>query len=637
MESETTNGATNGTAAGYGRACAACARAKCRCIYRPGDADCERCHRLGKECVPSVSVRKRNGKRAHVSRAAQLEAKLEDLVTLLRHQTTSTEKAPSPGDMGADGPASTPARSARSTTGQSERSSPRPMPAAALPPQPLDYPPGSIRPRAPVGPGTLLGSVFNPPASAPAAPTYEPVFPMRSPSMPSCSYQPHPLEAAEDLMTFRKYMLIFLPFVYLPPSMTSEGLRETYPFLWFSIMTVTCKHADRRLVMGEAVKSFLAQKIVIENDKSLDLLLGLIVILGWTQFHMKRDKPMLSMLASLTMSLVFDLGLNKVPAEPYISACLRTPVHPPVKEKTHAERRAVLACFLLTSQISYAIKRLDALQWTAHMDECLQALSEQREWEGDDLLVAQVKVQLIVEQLTRTSSQSTDGIPPGYVLSALRAQLQTLKAQLPPHLQQNDTILSQISYAEVAISEVAMSMPKTASLRLMPDMQRHEAMEACLSAIRDWFNRHFSIPNYVYIGKTFSYWFNMAHCLLVLARLSVLDDPAWSRQSVRDRIDLLAVLDQLGAGLEEVAAQRRLATGPTVEEDTFSKYVRMVQTMKNNWAEDLAATEGASRPSAPTLADAFIDNSAEAINVPFFQPDDTETWIAGLFDMNWDM
>jgi hypothetical protein len=71
------------------------------------------------------------------------------------------------------------------------------------------------------------------------------------------------------------------------------------------------------------------------------------------------------------------------------------------------------------------------------MDECLQALSQEREWEGDDLLVAQVKVQLIVEQLTRATSQSPDGLPPGYVLSALRSQLQNTKAQLPLHLQQN--------------------------------------------------------------------------------------------------------------------------------------------------------------------------------------------------------
>jgi len=99
--------------------------------------------------------------------------------------------------------------------------------------------------------------------------------------MPSCIYQPNAVEAAEDLMTFRKYMLIFLPFVHLPATMTSERLSEVYPFLWFNIMTVTCKNVDRRLVMSEAVKKHLAQKMVIDHEKSLDLLLGLLALLGW--------------------------------------------------------------------------------------------------------------------------------------------------------------------------------------------------------------------------------------------------------------------------------------------------------------------------------------------------------------------
>lgn len=59
---------------------------------------------------------------------------------------------------------------------------------------------------------------------------------------------------------------------------------------------------------------------------------------------------MLTVLASLAKSLVFDLGLNKVPAEPYIAACLKTQNYPAPREKTLEERRAVLACFYITSQ-----------------------------------------------------------------------------------------------------------------------------------------------------------------------------------------------------------------------------------------------------------------------------------------------
>jgi hypothetical protein len=46
-------------------------------------------------------------------------------------------------------------------------------------------------------------------------------------------------------------------------------------------MTITCKHVDRRLAMSEAVRKFVAQKMVMDHEKSLDLLLGLIAMMGW--------------------------------------------------------------------------------------------------------------------------------------------------------------------------------------------------------------------------------------------------------------------------------------------------------------------------------------------------------------------
>ncbi|KAK4654465.1 hypothetical protein QC762_403520 [Podospora pseudocomata] len=632
----TTNGSVDGMPAPYGRACTNCARAKCRCIYRTGGADCERCHRLRKECIPSVSVRKRNGKRTHVSRAAQLEAKLEDLVSLLRHQAGPGGTAPSPGEPSVA--SSTPAPSARSAASVAGDHSPHPVPVAVLPPQLPDCHPahGKGRP-TPVARGTLLGSVFEPQDVGPRSPTPPPVEP---PAIPYCTYQPSPFEAADGLVTFRKYMLIFLPFVYLPSNMTEERLRKTYPFLWFSIMTVTSKNADRRLVMSESIKKFIAQKMVMEHEKSLDLLFGLLVIMGWTHYHIKREKPILSLLASLAKSLVFDLGLNKVPSEPYISACLKTAFHPPPREKTMEERRAVLACFLLTSQISHSLKRLDALTWTSHMEESLQFLTQRHEWEGDDLLVAQVKIQLIVEQLNRATSQSIDNAPPSYYLSALHTQLTNVKTQLPSHLQQNDTILSHISYTELAIHEAAVAKPRISPTTTVPDLQRYAAMEACLNAIKDWFDRHFSIPSYVYIGMTFSYWCHMAHCLLSLYRLSVLDDPAWDRRAVRNKLDLLRICDQLKLGFEELSAKRRLDSGPTIEEDGFTKFNMMLRTMKSGWVAELAAIDGVDLSGGghhSSSVEQYLDaGNANELNLPLFHAEDPEAWMAGLFDMNWD-
>jgi len=83
------------------------------------------------------------------------------------------------------------------------------------------------------------------------------------------------------------------------------------------------------------------------------------------------------------------------------------------------------------------MQRIDALVWTPFMDECLKMLSERPEWNGDEVLVALVRIQLLVEQLTRAVWQSSEKAPPGFFVSALKTQLYDLKAQFPPHIQQN--------------------------------------------------------------------------------------------------------------------------------------------------------------------------------------------------------
>jgi len=80
------------------------------------------------------------------------------------------------------------------------------------------------------------------------------------------------------------------------------------------------------------------------------------------------------------------------------------------------------------------------------MDDCLQILSEQREWDGDDLLVAQVKVQLVIEQVTQATTQSQDGTLSTFISDALRTQLQNIRFHLPDHLRQNGRSFRFIQY-----------------------------------------------------------------------------------------------------------------------------------------------------------------------------------------------
>ncbi|KAK3349577.1 hypothetical protein B0T25DRAFT_246174 [Lasiosphaeria hispida] len=656
--------ATTGMPAPYGRACTNCARAKCRCLYRAGVADCERCNRLGKQCVPSVSVRRRNGKRLHVSRAAQLEEKLEDLVTLLRNQAAPAPNAV-PNAVSAAATASTTTTTTTTTTdtttapaSETEAAS-APAPANDSPPSAgVDTPTSSTRSAsAQADDGTLFLGAFVAPVTActplpgrPAPPPRTSLFgtifppsiadrtvpPLDLGHIPSCPYQPTGLEAEENLQTFRDHMLIYLPFVNLPPTMTAETLRAVYPFFWFNIMTVTCKKINYQMVMGDAVKKFIAQKMVVDHEKSLDLLFGIMTLLTWSQYY-KKDKSYLSVMTCLAQSLVFDLGLDKGPFDisPYLCFKCDSPVP---KEKTLEERRAVLACFLITSQVSYAMKRMDALNWTPFLDECLQVLSQQREWDGDDLLLNMVKIQLIVTQLTRASSQSPGDAPPAMFLSALLTQLRDIGGNLPHRLQANDTLLMHILYAESAIHEHARVPPKTPKLSAT-DLQRYEAFEASYQASNNWLDAHLTLPPSSYTNMTFAYWCHMGHCVISIYRLLFhVDDPAWDRAAARERIDLFGLLDRLMRGFDEITETRRLDAGPGIDESMFAKSSKLIRMMKSGWLEERAVERAAQEgPRGMPLQAAGSGGAGEGdFAMPTLGFEGGDGWMAEFFEMNWE-
>ncbi|KAK0616755.1 hypothetical protein B0T14DRAFT_568333 [Immersiella caudata] len=672
----------DGTPAPYGKACTSCVKAKCRCMYRMGGPECERCHRLSKTCVPSQSIRKRNGRRLNGSRAAQLEEKLEGLVSLLRSQSTGIQNVP----------LSTPASAPDPVAATTATSMPMPMaiapligpptnpheirgigPGLSVPMFDLDFNNGPTDPRlavlapqnhsngidlpntivreedcvfAPVrtkcqpnkarpatARGALLSRVFEPRVAQ------GPEVDLAPRDIPTCGYQPTDLEAEECLKSFRESMLIFFPFIYLPSSLTARQLRDSQPFLWFNIMTITCRRADDQYLMSDAVWKFVAQKMIIEHGKSLDLLWGLMTLMAWTHYH-RKEKPYFSVLVSLVKSLVFDFCLNKPPREAALSICLRNKTEPlPSKEKTMDERRAVLACFYITSQISHVMKRVDALAWTPYMDECLQLLSRQPEWDGDVLLAAEVKIQLLTEQLTRAIWQSPDSVAPAYFSSALKSQLRDLQSQLPAHILRNPTIRAHILFLELAIVE-SIDIKPGGQASHAPDLQHFETLEASLQLVKKWFDNHFSMPSYMYTGVTFMYWCNMGKCVTSLVQLAFeVEDPAWDRQAVKERVDIFGILDGVIRGFDDVSGMKRQQSTESVEEDMFTRCARLVRVMRRNWLADTINTDHR-LPTGMAVAPqvTLVGQEDDPLSMPIFQMDNekSQTWMAEFFEMNWD-
>jgi len=93
--------------------------------------------------------------------------------------------------------------------------------------------------------------------------------------------QPSPEEAELYLNRFRTQHVQHLPFMVLAASVTSHRLRQDRPILWACIMAVACTNSTQQAALSREVRATLGREAFAEGNKSMDLLLGILVYLIW--------------------------------------------------------------------------------------------------------------------------------------------------------------------------------------------------------------------------------------------------------------------------------------------------------------------------------------------------------------------
>jgi len=92
----------------------------------------------------------------------------------------------------------------------------------------------------------------------------------------------------------------------------------------------------------------ISDHILMRSERSLDLLQGLVVILGWYHHHCLMHSQMNNLL-HLAVSMLSDLGFNK---QPTLAERTRLMVLNPLEPspRTNDERRALLGVWYLSSK-----------------------------------------------------------------------------------------------------------------------------------------------------------------------------------------------------------------------------------------------------------------------------------------------
>ncbi|KAJ4016477.1 hypothetical protein NW766_004674 [Fusarium irregulare] len=327
---------------------------------------------------------------------------------------------------------------------------------------------------------------------------------------------PPPASDQELLNIYRKELQTLNPFVIVPNSVTAAKLRETRPFLMASIRMVTSLRSLRsmRAQMYHLMKH-VADHMLIRSERSLDLLLGIIVIVAWYQYHCFMHAQLHNLIA-LATTLVGELGLNRSPTVlERTSLMVVIPFQP--KARTNEERRALLGVWYLSSSMALGFQRFESMRYTKYIQTCLSVLEQEREYETDTRLVALVRIQHLTERISQLNApddptEEVLGLPTAPMsayVSAFHTELDRIRLSLPLELQNDNVIKVFLNTAmlrlyEPPLLDTARIIQMSESLT-SPTLGSASALDIFYqsrNALKQFFDHWLSIPIAEYHRQT---------------------------------------------------------------------------------------------------------------------------------------
>ncbi|CAD6442206.1 e5122a6c-5659-43f3-9460-c2c5e2bb7ecc [Sclerotinia trifoliorum] len=593
------------------RACKTCALAKAKCVPRTEglNTKCERCHRLKKDCArqtPSIKVRKPY----KATRVAQLEEKIDGIVSLLQQQKSvnsqDTTSGNSPLITNEDIPPRSPLTDPEPPS--------RPVTNGIIP----HLSPKSLEP-------SKRQSVYEKSTNACLL------------AHVNSNLEPSDVEIERLVKLYQTEMAAKFPFVVIETGgLTRKGWVLEKPVLGKAIlMAASYYNLPRQTVYETALVRDLTDRIMVKRERTLELLQAILIFCGWYHYHC-LGHPHLNNLLGLAMGLAGDLGLNKPPSLDkfkYPFGHSRATAGD-FSRRSMEQRRALAGLFYLTSLVATGFQRIDAMKYSIHLDECIRVIEENPEYSTDLLLVELVKVSHLGERISQTVSviqnESEIQIPTALNLGLFQTQLDTLKKEISGPCK-DDVILqlhhhlSAIRLHEVALTnnwtpKIATQSPQsTSTTRAIHPPPLHpshiQSLYTCLHHTRSFLSLISSLPPSTYLSQPITPWFLLAYALMILARLSFYQNPllpTWTLDFVREICDLSSTLEELanrnenakyvdidlitredrefGLNAEVDVEGRIVGEGWT---DCFDKFARKIKLVKCWYDQKVAGYRGA--------------------------------------------
>nr|POE56900.1 transcriptional regulator war1 [Quercus suber] len=348
------------------RACEACHSIKIKCELGSNGAlspPCERCVRLGKECVVTTPVR-------HKDRVAELEAKVEALTRLLEAQGLNEFRPRQSDEIPAD-VVQADARAARNNNQKKRRR--------------LD----DVQHRDAVAPTAGLLSEQQ---ERLLRQETGGVDEARLASLDAVLT----LEQQQTLLDkYRDQVTSLFPLVLIAREATLHDLRTNKPHLLLAVIYAACQEMlsqDQQEEIARILMPTTASLIFGTGDKNLELLQTIQIICLWYRSPKHHKTITLYQFVTLAHGIALDLGLGGLhPEQQFGVANPHWEGYEQIlKANVEETRRAWLVCHYLSSNMTVLLRRFGQQTWTPWHEECLTLLEYSSHAAPSDRLLCQI-------------------------------------------------------------------------------------------------------------------------------------------------------------------------------------------------------------------------------------------------------
>ncbi|KAF2126682.1 hypothetical protein P153DRAFT_253346, partial [Dothidotthia symphoricarpi CBS 119687] len=334
-----------------------------------------------------------------------------------------------------------------------------------------------------------------------------------------------------------------MPFVILPVDINASSLASIKPFLLQVITTVAFFHdTAKQQIMATDVMRQVSERMLIQGEKSMDLLQGLLVFLSWFNPHSFLPQNHTNFL-HLAMALTVDLNIDRMPGlceKVAMEAASKAHGIPqPAKTISNDERRAVIGIFYLTSQIFTSFRKVDTLKWTPWLTECVNVLIHAQEYGSDTFLVQLVQTQRIMHEVMSTEY---DHAPVQFYAKSFLSDLDSIGS---PSGDGTMATVRRLQYActRTAIWERSFATLTANKVKENDLRQRLDGMWRCMEAVKAYIDVYMEMPPEDYLFVPFGVFAQFAYIFVVIIRASSITTDGWDVKALREYIDFSTLME----------------------------------------------------------------------------------------------